>query len=216
MNTRQSSDPKYQLTQQKQILSFLLFALAGVLTDFLVCGVFKILWITIYAAVYLGLAATLYNYVLESFWHRFVFQVSIGFLVGAGVGHVILTGWTSQRNYSMKIVSDKPITLESPEFSDRLFVSSKKLSQKIEGHAGGATFPISILVVKNYGCIASFKISAVDNIDVMLDPEATWVWKSQAGFASPDAGINSLTVDGTKSGMQEENSRLPWCLIQWF
>ena len=70
--------------------------------------------------------------------------------------------------------------------------------------------PVTVEVIKDYGCIVSFKVATVAGVDVMNDPQSSWVWrqpKDQPGPEEPHGGFE---------GMAEENGQRFWCEIQWF
>lgn len=197
------------MSRVKPIFAIIVSALFGVGVDFLVNGVLKIIWIAIYGAVYVTIAATLYNYALSTRWRSFGLALTISavFLLGTALGHIAFQGKTQVRVYSMNLVSTEPILLRSPDFSDGLFVTSEKLHAELAKPGSPRVIPVRILVVQSYGCVQSFKVASVAGVDVITDPQASWVWKVVPG----------TSVRGKASvGMKEENQRLPWCLIQWF
>jgi hypothetical protein len=192
----------------KLILAVVISASLGVGFDFVVNGVLKIIWIGIYGAVYLTIGATLYDYILSnrrSF--GLAVTMTVAFLAGTALGHIVFQGKTDARVYSMNLVSSNPIVLQSPEFSDGLFVSSDTLQTELAAHGSRGDFPVTIKVVKSYGCIQSFNVTSVAGVDVISDPKASWVWRPVPGAAA--GGV-------ARAGMEEENLRLPWCRIKWF
>jgi hypothetical protein len=70
-----------------------------------------------------------------------------------------------------------------------------------------ADIPVAIQVIKDYGCIRSFKVTTVAGVDVMFDNKADWVWREQKITTTPEGGFD---------GMEEENHRVLWCRIKWF
>lgn len=182
----------------------ILFA-AGVFLDFLFVGVLKLIWPAIYGAIYIGICAWLFHEASIRKWRPHALKM-IGILMCGVVFAHLLARRSEIRTYPMNWVGDPgTIELQSPEFSDTLFVTSDAVQNtlsKLNVHTG---IPLVIQVVKNYGCIESFKASSIAGVDVMNDPKAIWVWKSAPG----------ATVAG-QAGMKEENSRLFWCQIQWF
>jgi hypothetical protein len=207
IETRDDPCEGLQITRSRLIRAYVSFAALGVGVDCLINGVLKILWLIIYGPVYLGIAASIYNYLHVSRWRPFAWTMAVAFLSGAALGHLALTGRAQIRVYQMKLVSDAPITLQSPEFSDCLFVTSDRLRNALAQRASQENIPVAIQVIRNYGCIESFKVTSVAGVDVMSDPQAMWVWKPVAEFPARGAA---------HSGMKEENQRLPWCRIRWF
>jgi hypothetical protein len=199
-----------EMPRSKIILGFATLFFLGALLDFITNGVLKIQWLSIYATVYVGIAATLYNYALTTPWQKNAVKLTITFLIGAGTGHLLFTGQTDTRNYEMMLTANAPITLESPDFADPLLITSTPLQSLIdENKIDLKKIPIVVLVVKNYGCLQSFKIKSIAGIDVTADAEANWVWK-------PSLRHVSATQSTHYSGVEEENRHLPWCLIHWF
>ncbi len=78
----------------------------GIVADFFVNGVLKILWFPIYAPVYIGVALGVYNYVLRIRGKELPVFASLSFLSGAALCHVIATGRTDIRVYPMKMTAD--------------------------------------------------------------------------------------------------------------
>jgi hypothetical protein len=179
-----------ELSRSQIIRCFVTLTFFGMFIDFFTNGVLKILWFWIYVTVYVGIAATLYNYLLTTSWRPFALKLNLSFLAGAALAHLCLTGHSHLRNYEMSLIADPPITLESPEFPDHLVVASESLQTVLEKSADLKHIPITVQVVQNY---------------------ANWVWKSGS------LALSSATGAPTHySGMQAENQRLPWCLIRWF
>ena len=198
------------MNRAKLILALVLSAILGVGVDFFVNGVLKIIWVGIYGAVYVTIGATLYNYALSTRWRSFGLAVTIatGFLLGTACGHVAFEGRSKVRNYEMNLVSTDPILLQSPDFSDGLFVSSDRLQAALAGKPSAQRdIPVTVQVIQSYGCIQSFKVASVAGVDVISDPQASWVWKPVPGTPVRDI---------PHAGMKEENQRLIWCRIQWF
>ena len=181
--------------------------LLGVVTDFLTNGVLKILWISIYATAYIGIAASIYNHALSNQYRPLAKKIALAFLFGTLVGHLTFTGWQEARLYSMNVVSVSPLALESPEFSDRLYVTSELLQKKLIDQPTLKTVPVTMQMIRNYGCISSFKISTIADVDVMSDSKSYWVWKHVSGMPESDSHF---------AGMKEENDRVFWCRIQWY
>ena len=188
---------------------FIATALFGLGVDFLVIGVFKILWMSIYGAIYVGIAATLHNYAQRSSRWRSVSWLILGFFFGGIVlAHLAFKGKVETRNYTMNRVSNSPILLESTDFQDSLLVQSDALQKEIAAHSNSQkTAPVVMEAVKNYGCIETFQVVSIDGIDVATDPQAHWVWKPST---------RPISVDAVYSGKQAENERLAWCRVQWF
>jgi hypothetical protein len=180
--------------------------LFGMLVDFLFNGVLKIIWIPVYGTAYLAIAATIYNYGVSHCLQAAAKYLVLFFFAGTLLGHLIFTGITVVRTYSMEVVSASPLQLHSNDFSDNLFLASDAINQALAQNPGKPV-PVDIEVVENYGCIASFKISRVASVDVAHDPNSFWVWK-QAGGSAP--------TNSASAGMDVENQRKPWCRIHWF
>lgn len=196
-----------KMSRPKELPALFVLALSGVAADFLVNGVLKLIWIVIYGATYLGIAASIYNRALTGRWRESAGRLAVAFLAGAALGHVALTGRSHLRSYSMTALSASPITLGSPDFSDQLLVTSSRLQQELSRPGAPVSVPVTIQVVQNYGCIESFRITSIGDVDMMADPQATWVWKAAPGVPPGTAA---------RSGLAAENARLPWCQIHWF
>lgn len=196
------------MSRPKLLPALFVLALSGVAADFLVNGVLKIIWIIIYGTTYLGIAASLYNRALSTPLRDRASWLALAFLAGAALGHVALTGRSQLRTYTMTVLTASPLALGSSEFTDQLLVTSSRLQQELSRPGAPASVPVTIQVVENYGCIESFKVSSIAGIDVLSDPQASWVWKPpQGGPTAPTSG---------SAGLTEENKRLPWCQIHWF
>jgi hypothetical protein len=187
----------------------------GFCVDFILNGVLKVIWFPIYATVYFGLAVSFYNYFHKSRLRPWATGASCLFLTGTALGHLFWTGRAELRTYSMSIVSQSPFELRAPEFSDTLFVMSDKLLAKLGDQTalGSPPVPVTIEVIKDYGCIRSFKVARVAGVDVMKDPGANWVWRPADRQTTEERAASAHVL---KAGIEEENQRLLWCRIKWF
>jgi hypothetical protein len=190
-------------------LIFILVAsfLAGVATDFLFNGVLKIVWIAIYSATYVTVAAIHYSYLNERLGNLFAAKAATLFLLGCLVSHLLFTGQHETRTYLMKLKNDPRIILQSPELSQALFVASDRVSMVMSKLDSNESVPVTVEVIKYYGCIFSFKVVTVAGVDVMNDPDSSWVWKQLESRPAPPSGF---------AGLAEENARRLWCTIKWF
>jgi hypothetical protein len=192
----------------KKLISILVASfLAGVAIDFLFNGVLKIVWIAIYSATYVTVSAILYSYLHERLGDLFAAKAAAVFLMGCLASHLLFTGQHETRTYLMKLKSDPRIILQAPELSQSLFVAGDRVSTVMSKLDSNQSVPVTIDVVKYYGCIFSFKVMTVAGVDVMNDPESSWVWKQIDSHPEPAGGF---------SGLNEENARRPWCTIKWF
>jgi hypothetical protein len=179
----------------------------GVLTDFIFNGLLKIVWIAIYGSVYLTIASGLYSYLHERFGTLFALRAGSAFLAGCLIAHLLFAGHREMRVYSMSLISDSGIILQSPELSQTLYISSDQVLKVLGKLDMKAVIPVSIQVTKDYGCIFSFKVATVAGIDVMNDSGSNWVWRQDGSRTAPVGGF---------SGLNEENARRFWCTIAWF
>jgi hypothetical protein len=161
----------------------------------------------IYGSVYLTLAAGLYSYLHERFGDSFGAKAAVALLLGCLSGHLLFASHQEMRLYSMSLISDSRIILQSPELSQTLYIVGDNVLKAVGPLELKKNIPITIQVMKDYGCIFSFKVATVAGIDVMNDPGSSWVWRQEDARAEPVGGF---------SGLKEENARRPWCMIQWF
>lgn len=194
-------------SRRTRIIILIASVLLGVLTDFLFNGVLKIVWIAIYGATYLTLAAALYSRLHIQFGDRFGARAGMLYLVGCLFSHLVFVGHHETRTYSMSLMSDSRIILESPELSQNLYVTSDHVLQALGKLVAHQTVPITVQVTKDYGCIWAFKIATVAGVDVMEDSAASWVWRPAESKSVPSGGFD---------GLNDENSRRFWCEIKWF
>jgi hypothetical protein len=193
------------MSRWKSAQPLALCVVSGGVVDFLVNGVLKILWIPIYGPVYISISLAIYNYILRSRRSSFALKGAISFLIGAAIGHLVLTGRKEVRVYPMNLTNDNPISLRSPSFSQSLLITSDKVRNAIGDRK--SDIPVTIQIVKDFGCIQSFKVATVAGVDVMFDTSADWVWRDEKIVSVPSGGF---------SGMDEENLKLLWCRIRWF
>jgi hypothetical protein len=179
----------------------------GVLTDFIFNGVLKIVWIAIYGSVYLTLSGGIYTYLLTSQWKQYAVKSGIAVLLGSIVSHLLFTGQVEIRHYDMRLTSEAQLVLQAPELSQTLYVASENAVKALGKFEKNVSVPVTVQVVKDYGCILSFKVITVAGVDVMGDAQSSWVWKQVDSRSPPPGGF---------SGLNEENSRRPWCTIKWF
>jgi hypothetical protein len=192
----------------KKLVSILVASfLAGVAIDFIFNGVLKIVWVAIYSATYLTAAAIHYSYFNERLGNLFAAKAATVFLLGCFASHLWFTGQHETRTYLMKLKNDPRIILQSPELSQSLFIASDRVSTVTSKLDANDSVPVTVDVVKYYGCIFSFKVVTVAGVDVMNDPESSWVWKQLESRPAPSGGF---------SGLNEENARRLWCTIKWF
>jgi hypothetical protein len=188
-----------------------LFILFGVLSDFLIGGVFKIIWPFIYVPTYFVIAMTMGNYLT-----RIQFQISsqiaiVTYLSGAAIGHLWFVQHHSYAIYPMEIaaVSTTPLVLKSAQFPELLFVSSHKLTEALAAQTPAPqTVPVVVEITTDYLCVRSFIINSVAGIDVKLDADAAWTWRANY------AGLHNDLHTGPT--MPTDNKRWPWCRYQFY
>jgi hypothetical protein len=180
-------------------------AISGALLDFAFNGVFKIVWFVVYGPAYCAAAKVLDTQLsrLRPSWP--VRPAVVALLGGALIGHLVSVGRTRRIEYSLKLVSDSPITLRSGDWPQILVVSSEKLGQRLATLADKSAVPIVLDAVTDYGCYRSVKIATVAGVDVQTDPNASWTWRMENRQPVPvDVGPGS------------EDRVLPWCLIKFY
>jgi hypothetical protein len=187
----------------RQILVIAIGIVFGVALDFLCNGVFKIIWFVIYFPTYFVVAVALVSRLSSTRWAPDTRKLLLGLTLGATCGHLHFTTHHHLLTYTMSIDAQDPITLRSSEWSQRLVVSSDPLAKKLAGHPRGENVPVTVDLVTNYGCIQSYRVNTIDDVDVRDDPTSTWTWKG--GSSVPDA-----------SGPGSEDRYWPWCKIQFY
>jgi len=182
--------------------------LGGALLDFVFNGVFKIIWIVVYGPAYV-VAAKLLAYKLgQSRWKEHVKVAVWALLIGAGVGHLIFTGHERGKAYRMDVVSDAPVTLHAPQWSQRLLVSSPKVDKALAALPSRKDVPVTVTFVLNYGCVKHWYVETVAGVDVRGDSDASWTWRTD-GRAPADPGLALGPGD-------EEDRGLPWCKLKFY
>jgi hypothetical protein len=214
------------VSQRNRLLILVSSFLIGVWADFLFNGVLKIVWVLIYGATYFTLAALLYSSLHQKYGDRFGAQAGALFLAGCLMGHLVFVGRRETRTYSMSlIVGDSRIVLRSPELSQTLYVASEGVLKALAKMDTRGGVLVTVQLTKDYGCVWSFKVSTVAGVDVMNDPESSWVWKKGDTLSSPPGGFSGFSgLSGLSglpgfsgvSGFNDENSRKFWCQIRWF
>jgi hypothetical protein len=179
--------------------TFLAVFFLGILLDFITNGVLKITWTGVFCIIYFALAVNLYNYFQHGDLHRYSIPLAFTLVVGATLGHLFFTQKPHLQNFEMTRVSDSPLTLQSPDFSDRLIIVSEKLQAALASKGEPQKVSVSIQVVKGYGCIESFKVDSIEGVDLASDTASQWVWKSVPGALAPRL-----------------NPYRYWCWIRWY
>jgi hypothetical protein len=196
----------------KNSAMFFAAVLGGVFTDFLFVGVLKIVWVAIYGTVYLTCASTLYTFLSKSRFKKITLSSSLGFFATAFIFHFSVEGVQSNRTYLMDLDSYPPPALHSPKFAQLLIVESDRLQSLLPEKNLTKEIPVSFAIIKDYGCIRSFKVKTVAGIDVMDDVRASWTLKAEKGYLF----TSTAPPDPRFDGMAEENMRLPWCHFKWY
>ena len=178
----------------------------GVALDFLFNGVFKIIWILIYGPAYCVAGKVLAAQLAPTRWANLIPSAVVTLLCGALIGHLVLVGRARTLVYSMKLTGNSPIVLGSSDWPQTLVVSSEKLRQGLSQSSSLSSIPVSVTLVTDYGCIRTSGVDTIGGVDVRMDREATWVWKT-------DPHATNLSVI---AGPGTEDSDLPWCRIKFY
>jgi len=182
--------------------------LLGAFTDFLFGGVFRIVWFALYVTFYITCASTLYTYVDRSRAQTHARNAALLFLGAALLTHVIFLGWKETRDYPMSLLKYPPVTLQSPRIAQSLVIESAGVERLLPEKNLTQNIDVKVEVIKDYGCIRSFRVKSVAGIDVMTDRDATWTLRDDI----PPATDKSTHYDG----LNEENARIPWCNFRWY
>ena len=183
-----------------------LFALAlaffgsGMTADFVCNGVLKIGLLVIYGLFYIAIANALLGKLAETRWKRWRKHAAALFVLGAIAGHLAFAGRQSIRAYEMLVAGDSPLTLRSGDWPQLLIVTSDPVRSALATRSRDAMIPVVTRLTTDYGCIRDAAVSTVAGIDVLHDPKASWVWKTDRRDP-PKPG----------QGPGTEDSRLPWC-----
>lgn len=152
----------------------------GLASDFVVTGVFKLIWVIIYAPTHVAFAATLTsNLVLPKFRYR-VYLVPFAYLVGVSVGHLSFYQRHSMTVFSMHLETPAdavPIGLMSPDFSEILYIRDQRLSQALAGKTLGPDIEMVGELVTNYGCLQSLRVKTLAGVDVDATQGSSWNWR---------------------------------------
>jgi hypothetical protein len=196
-------DREMKIDRRKALL-YGVGVLLGVFVDFFCNGVTKITFPIIYLPIYLGIAATLDNGLAKSFGLRAARMAALSFLIGAFLGHCILTGRQHFDRYEMRLEREDPLTLRSDAWPLRLLLTGDHVRQAIAAQNGAAA--VLVRVVTDYGCIRTIRVSSVAGVDVENDPDITWTWRSE--------------MKGDKSGIEAGPGAVDrgpfWCRIKFF
>jgi hypothetical protein len=181
---------------------YLACALLGAILDFLVYGVGEIVWPVIYLPLFFACASILYTRLLRSRWEK-QRRWAIGtFLAGIVVARLTCVNHHQEETYPMNAEVNATITLRTPGSPRTLLVSSDKLVARLAGKPA-AQLPVVVEVTTDYACISNFQVSTIDGIDVLLDPNASWTWRTETGAAFP-------------LGPGQEDQKYPWCRFRWY
>lgn len=179
-------------------------AFLGVLLDFIFNGVLKIVWIWIYAPAYLT-AATILVARLSKTRHKPVANEAAGLMIlGALALHLLFTGAIRQSVYPMDLSLTEPVTFRSDLWPQRLIVLSDQLSKHLTGMPSTKALPVVIERIADYGCTRSSVVVSVAGVDVRVDPDARWTWKTDPLAAASFEGPGF------------EDRGLPWCRIRFY
>ena len=159
------------------ILVLLSFSL-GMALDFILVGIFKVIWFPIYATTYFAVAMSVETYFLRTNTVKIARLAAGAILVGAAIIHIIMVGRHSEHTYSLHLVKLNPLILQSSEFPELLYLSGSKLSEAIAKENIQAGIPMLSESTTDYGCRRSFKIISIDHIDLASDPSASWTMRA--------------------------------------
>jgi hypothetical protein len=180
-----------------------LFFVGGFVTDFLTNGVFKVGAWAIWGTTYIGIACIIGTQLLASKRETWTRYGVLGFLIGSFGGHWVMADWHSTRVYQLvpDPRNDTPVlTFRSQKWPQMLLVTSPKLTAKIDAIEKGHPVDVAILVTSDYGCVREFIVDQVAGVDIRLDNDATWVWKTDRSSSAP-----------ALSGPGLEDQAFPWC-----
>jgi hypothetical protein len=199
-----TNDQKSSL--QSITICILVSVFLGALLDFLINGVLKIVWMVIYIPIYLVVCNMMLDHLSAKGLSSLRRYTVVAFSVGALVVHLVLVGRAHTRVYQMLLVSDKPVTLRSRDWPEVLIVSSAKLRELLSRQTGKEQkdVPVKISSITDYGCIRSYAVNSVDEVDVEFDPQASWTLRNDAKTLAEITGPES------------EDQWLPWCRIKFY
>jgi len=189
------------LTENLVLMSFACF-FAGIVTDFIFGGVFKIVWAFIQLPAYLCLAITIETYFAHSKVKHLSRYVAIAFAGGALLGHFSFSGHQSRYDYSMELVSDNPLVLKTPAIPELLYVMSDKLTHTLAEEHLRSNIQVTAKGVSDYGCMKRFTIESVDHVGIQSDPGATWTLR-----------LSRLGVFQDRNMPSMDDKEWPWCKI---
>jgi hypothetical protein len=185
-------------------------AVMGIMLDFLMNGVLKVVWIAITGPTYVVAASTLATALKRSRWSAYTSRGVVGLLVGTILGHLIFQNHGEVRTYPMSRVPSslsQAVAFRSDDFPETLFVTSPKLQRELDRRSNDSSVPVSVTIQKDYGCIRSFRVSTVAGVDVLTDTDATWTWKiDKNNPGKPFTGVDP----------HDEDQALIWCRFHPF
>jgi hypothetical protein len=191
--------------QQKRLGLVVAFLALGVLTDFVLVGILKVIWIAIYGVSYFAFAMTVETQVSRKGGKQAARVAAVSFLIGTVIGHLLLVQQRREDVYLMSLLSQNPIVLKSEEFPEFLYVQSDRLKQELAASAATEQISVKTVSISDYGCVKRFYIDAIKDIDVYGDTKASWTLRATklGQFQHPEAP----TVQGFQ---------WPWCRYELY
>ena len=180
--------------------------LLGAVLDFVINGVFKVVWVIIYGPAIVVAAQVLVTRLAKTSFAKWARGAASFLILGVAVTHFLLTGYHRQIAYPMFVASSDPLIFRSTSWPQELIVLSSKLAQKISQHRDQKEVVVLTSRIVDYGCTRSFVVEAVDGVSFKGDSEVRWTWKMDPKIAS------SSQMRG--AGYEDED--LPWCRIQFY
>jgi len=189
---------------EKLILLALLLA-AGFLTDFILVGIFKVIWMLIYGTAYLALAMTIDTAVYRSKYKAISKASVLAFLSGAILGHLIFVNHRRTDHYSMNLLSENPLVLKSSEFPEYLYVESPSLTETLHRQNLTQNIVMETESLTDYDCMKTFTIRRINDFNIPDDTKSTWTLR-----------YNKVGVFSTAILPSMNDNTWPWCKISFY
>jgi hypothetical protein len=198
-----------QALERNRLLFVGLFLITGVASDFIMVGIFKVIWFAIYATTYIAIAMTIESRVRKSQFHSRAKLAVFSFLGGTLLAHLFFVDHHRHDTYMMTLTSEDPLIFSSPEFPELLYVTSDKLKDKLKDklsqeHAQ-KEIPMHTDSLTDYDCMKTFAITDIDGVDIRADTEANWTLR-----------FNKLGVFTTEVLPSKNDNSWPWCKISFY
>jgi len=192
--------------QRRQYLFLSLLFLSGMLADFILVGVFKVVWIVIYGTTYFALAMTIETFVARSKLHILSRKSVIIFLTGTLLGHLAFVDYHRRDQYVLSVLSMSPMVFQSEAFPEFLYVTSPALTEKLTKSPGNkAALKMETETVTDYGCRKTFAIMSIEGVEISSDKQTTWALRH-----------NKLGVFSNLELPTVEEKFLPWCKLKFY